>query len=254
MGKTFRRIALLAWISAAATGCGRDEQALAAVRPAAAQRRIELPVAIYTLDIPDDLPGFAVPGLDGANPRMLFLHGMCSAGVGDVQAFQYAAHEHGGVLGIRGDTVCDDSGVLRRHSFDLDKLDARIQAAFLVSGGEANDLVLIGHSQGAFLGERLAERWPQRYSRLILIGAPTEPSAARLRHVRGAVMVSGEHDVTTRMKQGATELQAAGVPSTYLEMPGAKHGQMGDAERVFGEAFTWIEANARPAAPSSRLQ
>jgi predicted esterase len=249
MGKTSRRLALLAVLSAAASGCGRDEQALAAIRPAARAARVELPVALYTLDVPGDEPGFLVPGPGSANPRMLFLHGMCSNGVGDVQAFQYAANEHGGVLAIPGDTKCDEAGVLRKHSFDLDKLDARIQAAFAAAGSEAEDIVLIGHSQGAFLGERLAERWPRRYSRLILIGAPAEPSAARLRHVRGAVMVSGEHDVTVRMKQGAAELQAAGVPSTYLEMPGAKHGQMGDAERVFGEAFTWLEQNARPASP-----
>ncbi|MDI1450764.1 hypothetical protein [Polyangium sp. 6x1] len=249
MQPTLRRLGLLAWLAAAASGCGRDEQAHAAIRPLATQRRLALPVEVYTLNIPDDLPGFAVPGPDGANPKMLFLHGMCSAGVGDVQAFQFAANEHGGILAIRGDTPCDDAGVLRRHSFDLDKLDARIRAAFEVSGGVADDLVLVGHSQGAYLGERLAEQWPQRYSRLVLIGAPTEPSAARLRHVRGAVMVSGEYDVTTRMKQAATELQSAGIPATYLEMPGAKHGQMGDAERVFGEAFTWLEANALPRKP-----
>ncbi|MDI3286785.1 hypothetical protein [Polyangium sp. 15x6] len=249
MQKMLRRLGLLAWLCAAATGCGRDEQALAAIRPLATQRRLALPVEVYTLNIPDDLPGFAVPGPDGANPRMLFLHGMCSAGVGDVQAFQFAASEHGGILAVRGDTPCNGAGILRKHSFDLDKLDARIRAAFEVGGGAADDLVLVGHSQGAFLGERLAEQWPARYSRLILIGAPTEPSAARLRHVRGAVMVSGEFDVTTRMKQAAEELQAAGIPSTYLEMPGAKHGQMGDAERIFGEAFAWLEKNALPRKP-----
>jgi pimeloyl-ACP methyl ester carboxylesterase len=249
MGKTLPRLALLACLAASATGCSRDEQALAAIRPIATQKRVVIPVEVYTVNIPDDLAGFAVPGPDGANPRMLFLHGMCSAGVGDVQAFQFTASEHGGILAVRGDTPCDDAGTLRKHSFDIDKLDARIRAAFEVSGGQADDLVLVGHSQGAYLGERLAEQWPQRYSRLILIGAPAEPSAARLRHVRGAVMVSGELDVPTRMKHAAAELQAAGIPSTYLEMPGAKHGQMGDAERIFGEAFAWLDANALPRRP-----
>ncbi|MRG96593.1 hypothetical protein [Polyangium spumosum] len=249
MGKTLRRLVLLAGLAAAAAGCGRDEQALAAIRPIATQKRLALPVEVYDVNIPDDLSGFAVPGPDGANPKMLFLHGMCSAGVGDVQAFQFAASEHGGILAVRGDIPCDEAGTLRRHSFNLDKLDARVRAAFEASGGAAADLVLVGHSQGAFLGERLAEQWPARYSRLILIGAPTEPSAARLRHVRGAVMVSGELDVTARMQQAAAELQAAGIPSTYLEMPGARHGQMGDAERVFGEAFAWLEANALPPRP-----
>ncbi|MDI1436040.1 alpha/beta hydrolase [Polyangium sorediatum] len=249
MQQMLRRLGLVASLAAAAAGCGRDEHVLAAIRPLATQKRLALPVEVYTLNIPDDLPGFAVPGPNGAKPKMLFLHGMCSAGVGDVQAFQFTASEHGGILAVRGDTPCNGGGVLRKHSLDLDKLDARIRAAFEVSGGEAKDLVLVGHSQGAYLGERLAEQWPERYSRLILIGAPTEPSAARLRHVRGAVMVSGQYDVTTRMKQAAAELQAAGIPSTYLEMPGAKHGQMGDAERVFGQAFAWLEKNALPRRP-----
>ncbi|WP_438020202.1 hypothetical protein WMF18_14525 [Sorangium sp. So ce315] len=31
-----------------------------------------------------------------------------------------------------------------------------------------------------------------------------------------------------------------------LEMPGARHGEMPDAERVMDEALDWLDANALP--------
>jgi len=57
-------------------------------------------------------------------------------------------------------------------------------------------------------------------------------------------MISGEFEVKDRMQRAAGALEAAGIPATYLEMPGAKHGQMGDAERIFSEAFSYLDAHA----------
>ncbi|EYF04984.1 alpha/beta hydrolase [Chondromyces apiculatus] len=235
-----------------ATGCGRDEQALAGERPASPFTikvpevlRFE-PVGAKEVEVPGDLPAFVVKGADGSCPRMVFLSGMCSHGLGYVQSFQGAAREHGGVLGLQGDVPCSADGVFRKYSFDLDKQDARIRKALETCGGKAEDLVLAGYSQGAYVAERLAERWPERYARLVLIGAPTTPSAARLRKVRGAVMVSGEHDAKYRMKDGARGLGAAKVPATYLEMPGASHGQMTEAEKTMREALTWLDEKGLP--------
>jgi hypothetical protein len=47
------------------------------------------------------------------------------------------------------------------------------------------------------------------------------------------------------MREGARRIAAAGIPATYLEMPGCTHGNVADGERVFGEAFDWLAANAR---------
>jgi hypothetical protein len=66
----------------------------------------EPPIAVTTVPVPGDEPAFALPGPRGACPRMVFLHGMCGHGLGYVQSFQSAGHEHGGVLGLQGDIAC----------------------------------------------------------------------------------------------------------------------------------------------------
>ena len=48
------------------------------------------------------------------------------------------------------------------------------------------------------------------------------------------------------MREGAAEFRAAGIPATFIELPGIGHGHgLGpDAERVMNEAFDFIEAHA----------
>ncbi|KYG05102.1 hypothetical protein BE21_42870 [Sorangium cellulosum] len=233
-----------------AAGCGKEERALAEERPVepasvAAPEAVDPPLVATEMAVPGDLPAFVVTGRGGACPRMVFLHGMCGHGLGYVQAMQGAAREHGGVLGLQGDVPCG-GGPFSKYSPNPEEQDRRIRSALAACGGEAEDLVVIGYSQGAYIAERLAERWPERYARLVLIGAPTTPAAARLRDIRGAVMISGEHDAKYRMKEGAGGLMAAKIPAVYREMPGARHGEMPEAERVMDEALDWLDANARP--------
>ncbi len=230
-----------------AAGCGKEERALAQERPEQAApamdpRAVDPPLVATEMAVPGDLPAFVVTGRGGACPRMVFLHGMCGHGLGYVQAFQGAAREHGGVLGLQGDVPCGGDGVFSKYSPDPEVQDRRIRNALAACGGEAEDLVVIGYSQGAYIAERLAERWPERYARLVLLGAPTTPSAARLRDIRGAVMISGELDAKYRMKEGAGGLMAAKIPAVYREMPGARHGEMPEAERVMDEALDWLDA------------
>jgi predicted esterase len=241
----------------AASGCDRTERTiLAAVRPLpipAAGAPTEPPVEAKIVPIPDDLPAFAVPGPRGTCPRMIFLHGMCGHGLGYIQAFQFTAHEHGGVVALQGDVPCGD-GTFRKYSPDPAKQDARVRAALAAVCGDSradedadDGLTVIGYSQGAYLGERMAERFPSRYTRAVLLGAPTTPSGARLRDLGGAVMISGEHDARHRMKEGVTALSIAGVPAKYMEMPGAHHGQLLEGEKIMDEALDWLDANARQA-------
>lgn len=245
-------LAALALAALASSGCDREETALAAVRPErpplfAPAPRPEPPLEAREMPVPGDVPAFVVTGPGGAPPRMVFLHGMCGHGLGYIQSFQAAAREHGGVLALQGDISCGGEGVFRKYSFALEPTDARIREALAAVGGEARDLTLIGYSQGAYVAERLAARWPDRYARVVLLGAPTTPLLSRLRDVRGAVMISGEFDAKYRMKDGARTLAAAGIPATYLEMPDAHHGQMTEAERIMDEALDWLDANSRPA-------
>lgn len=237
-------------------GCRRGLSAARDEEPQATREETaeaEGPIEIKTVTVPGDEPVFVLFGPRGACPRMVFLHGMCGHGLGYIQSFQQAARDHGGVIALQGDISC--GGPYRKYTADAAVADARIERAFAAIEGEGegsggacaagNDLVIGGYSQGAYIAERLAARFPERYTRLVLIGAPTTPSAALLGKARGVVAISGELDAAYRMRDGVKALAAAGVPSTYLEMPGARHGEMREGERIMGEALGWLEVNAR---------
>jgi pimeloyl-ACP methyl ester carboxylesterase len=198
------------------------------------------PVEVREEEMSDDLPAFFLHGAPGTHLGIVFLTGACTHPQGYMQAFQFAAHEKGSMLGPQGDVAC--GGPYRHWTLDLPKQNGRIEAGFEAfgEGDRVKDMILVGYSQGALLAELLAEKYPDRYTRVILIGAPTEPSPTRLRHVRAAAMISGEYDATERMKAGARALSDAGIATTYLEMPKARHGQMMDGERVMREALEWV--------------
>ena len=71
--------------------------------------------------------------------------------------------------------------------------------------------------------------------------------------VAGTLRASREHglpyemlDAKEVMKQGTRLLQSAGIPATYIEMPGARHSQITEGERVMEQAFAWLATNERP--------
>jgi pimeloyl-ACP methyl ester carboxylesterase len=198
------------------------------------------PVFVETVAVPGDLPVFAVRGARGATP-IAFLHGMCSHGLGYLQSFQYAAAERGPAIALQGDLPCG-AGPESRWTFDVEEIDRRIVAAFEATGIDvtAKEIVLIGYSEGASRAEAIAARWPERYSRVVLIGAPRTPSAKKLAGVRAAVMMAGERDNHGVMREGDKALRAARIPSTFILIPGARHGELGDGEKVMGEAFAWL--------------
>ena len=103
-------------------------------------------------------------------------------------------------------------------------------------------LTIVGYSQGAALAEQMVQRWPQRYAKIVLIGAPTDPAAAHFAKAEAVVTMSCSRDVTVRMRDAAKRMNAAKVPATYMEMPGCTHGNIADGDRVFDEAFDWLEA------------
>jgi predicted esterase len=207
------------------------------------------PVEVIEEEVTDDLPAFYSRGKKGAKQKIVFLTGACTHPQGYMQAFQFAAHAVGPMLGPQGDVSC--GGPYRRWSMDLGATNARIEAGFEAAGesGSLADVVLVGYSQGALLAERLAEKYPERYSRVVLIASPSQPSPARLRRLEAAAMVAGDAEVS-RMKTGAELLDAAGVPTTYLAMPGAPHGQLKDAEGVLSTALEWVVTRGRSHATS----
>ena len=191
------------------------------------------------------LRGARGPGLG------VFLHGLCGHGMGYLQAFQFAASDFGKFVAPHGDVPCGD-GTYRSWSQRIEALEEHIELALLASGAiELRDVTLVGYSLGATRALTLARRYPERYRALILIAAPSTPTPQGLAHLKGAVMMAGGRDRQDKMKAAARAFERAKVPSTFLELPEAAHGEMGpEAERVMGEALRWLEERASPSEPS----
>jgi pimeloyl-ACP methyl ester carboxylesterase len=191
-----------------------------------------------------------VRALGGAAPAIVFMPGRCSNAYAYVLGFPEAARAHGGVIAIDGDKPCGAPGSgFRSFTWDPRLQDARVAAALAAVGVTSfpkNGVTLVGYSAGAGIGEQMVQLWPERYPRVVLIGAPSDPRPERLAHARAAVTMSCALDVPGRMKHAASAISAAGVPATYLEMPGCTHGLIADGERVFDAAFRWLAAHATP--------
>lgn len=186
----------------------------------------EVPVA-------GDLPAFALRGPRGSALNVVFVPGMCVHPLGYAQAFQFAAAEHGPMIAVQGDVSCGDDGS-RRWSSDLVAMDRRIDAAWRAAYGEVpRAITLVGYSQGAERAEALAARMPVKYTRLVLVASPITPSPARLRKARAVVLMAGTWDASRpRMRADVDPFRRVGIASTFIEIPNAQHGGMGDAPEV----------------------
>ena len=199
------------------------------------------------LELDASPPTFVMRGEPHGSARLVFLHGMCGHGLGYAQSFQFSAARWGTLIAPQGDRVCG-KGPWALWSADIEALDARIVSAFRALGHRdpIDDIVAMGYSQGATRAEALARKYPERYTRLVLLGAPTTTQAAGLRALRGAVMLAGEHDRQAQMKAGVRALTNLGVPCTFMQIPEASHGAMGPTpEHTMGEALEWLFTHSR---------
>jgi predicted esterase len=218
------------------------------------------PARVERLLVPGDLNASVVRPSDSAAPVSVFMGGMCSNANAYLHTFPEAARKQGGVIAIEGDQPCGNAVGFRTYSWDAARQHARVEAALAAAGlteVPREGITLVGYSQGAALAEQMVQRWPERYSRVVLIGAPTDPSPKSLARARSVVTMACDRDgAAPRMKQAALSAKRAGTPSTYLEMPGCSHGNVTEGERVFQEAFDWLRTNQRaqdPAAPVVRI-
>jgi len=207
---------------------------------------------VEELNVPNDLSVFVVRGKPHGD-RIVFLHGLCGNPYAYAHAFRNAAARVGTLVALQGNVSCGPG--FRDWSTPPANVDARIESAVRAIGDTSalQDIIIIGYSSGGTFAELLVMRNPQRYARAILIATPQAPAIYRLRKARGVVMMAGERDRHDLMKTGMRSLVSQSIPTTFLILPAATHGEMGnDSERVMGEALDWLVA--LPTTPHSETE
>ncbi len=198
------------------------------------------------VNIPDDRPAYVLRGNAGDPRVIIYLPGMC----GDVAAADYfreTVRAHGTLIAVRGDTPCENGRFKWRD--DASKIQTRIRAAFkrvnALYGGELklDQALLFGYSQGAERAEKVAQRYPQQYPRVVLGGPPMKASAVRLAQAQRVAILGGELETTENMRMGVDALQTAGVDCRYFTLECAYHGYFGtSAETQLTEVLDWVTA------------
>lgn len=207
---------------------------------------------------PDVLPGIAtelpiagdravrvVHGGPTSTRALVYLHGMCGhpEAVGD---WAPLASHYGTLIVLRADVPCGDRPGYKWPT-DVALIQRRIDRALAAvaeqRGGllDQRELVLIGYSQGAHRGERLAEAYPDRYPYLVLGGPPGVADPQRLSKTRAVAILGGEREDTSHMHEGFQRLADAGLKARFFLLPGVGHGAYGPrATQVLGEVFAWL--------------
>lgn len=193
-------------------------------------------------------PVFVVRGRGMGPDKLVFLHGMCGHGLGYAQSFQHASARKGTLIAPQADVVCGE-GPGAKWSQDVAALDARIVAAFRSLGFEepVEDICVLGMSQGATRAAALARKFPERYTRLVSMGAPTAVETSGLSRLRAAVLMVGQRERKDLIRSSEQALSRRGVPAKSFIIPDADHAGMGPTpEKTMAEALDWLWESSRP--------
>lgn len=192
-------------------------------------------------------PIFVVKGNDAGSEKLVILHGMCGDGPKYAEAFPRAALRKGTLIAPRADIVCGD-GPGSKWSKDIAGLDARIVQAFKRLGHPEpiGDVCVLGMSQGATRAAALVKSFPERYTRLVSMGAPTRVSTLGLQGLRAAAVMVGERERKDLMHASERALKQIGVPAKSFIIPDADHAGLGPTpELTMDEVLNWLWENSR---------
>jgi hypothetical protein len=200
-------------------------------------------VEVVQLAVPEDRPIYPLVGAKTHRNKAVMLAGMCSNPAWYLNTFPKAAAGYGDFVGLQGDIEC--KGIATKWSSNSPLIERRMAKAFDEAGmGDVRDVTVVGYSQGAERAEWLAAYDPVRFTRFVLIGGPIVPSPERFAHAHSIVLMAGSLDLQSLMREGAERLVRAGIPATFMVLPGARHGEMGpQAQDVMEKALAWLEEN-----------
>lgn len=189
-----------------------------------------------------DAPGvlvFPPEGKPGARPITVMLHGMCGAPENECPYFAPVVARDSWLICPRGTLTCSSGGATWAFSKRAETIDAAIRRVEAAHPGQIDareGSTLIGFSLGAFVAMDLANRAPERWERVVLIGGKVVPDTRHL--LRGTtrfVFGAGELDQSySHMSASARRLRAAGVTATFLSL-----GRVG--HRFADDMDGWLE-------------
>jgi len=192
---------------------------------------------------------YVVEGNPSVHRPIVHLHGMCADPKEDLDAWGSIAKEHGTIIAVMGDVACQGQPGRLRWTSDAAAIDRRIEAtvrAVSAARGlslDTSEMIVIGESMGAARAELLASKFPDKYTRLVLVGSPQTPSPQNLKAVRAVANLAGEKEDQAAMRAGTRALENVGTPTRFWEIPGAIHGEYGrDGERIMSEALSFVSS------------
>lgn len=199
---------------------------------------------VVELAVPGDLAASFVRTTSTSKRLVVYLPPKCVDGAVSFRGWAVDAAADVSSVALVGEQPCVGTPHTQFGS-DIQKLGARVQSAIAAASAAAAieqvDVVLAGYSQGAARAEDLAQAFPDRFPRVVLIGAPEAPTVSHLGRARAVATMAGEKDRRDLMMVGTQALERAGVGAKFFLLPGAAHGEMGpDGGRVMREAFAWL--------------
>ncbi len=229
--------AIVLVVAAASWGCRRS--------PGTSEPRALTPGVVTEVEVPGDKPIQVVASRIATGRVVVYLPPRCADPLGSFVPWAEPLADLATIVAVVGDRPCagsphfelgDAADVRRRVDGALGAVSARTRERM-------KEVVLAGYSQGAARAEELAALEPERFVRVLLVGAPTAPSATKLRRARAVATMAGERDRRDLMLIGTQELERVGVASRFFLLPGAAHGEVGpDGARVFRAALGWLVA------------
>ena len=261
LGASLLAVSLLGW-----NGAVSQAEEDAKLPSSASPQPLPPTPEIVSLSIEGDRAVEVVLGPEDNPNVIVYMHGVC----GDPLAFRAwagAAAQVATLVSLRGDDPCAKRRGRTKWSWDAPRIDRRIQRAVRAVDelrrerspkavpSSADDVVLVGYSQGAYRAELLASRYPSRYRRVALIAHPKEPQASWLGKAERVLLVAGERDIRQPMRDARDQLKRLGREVIYRELPEARHGEYGPrAAEIMGPSLSWLLSGAQPAAAAGQSE
>lgn len=208
--------------------------------------------AVQTVDVENDRAALVVVGEGARRERpIIHLHGMCTEARSDLEAWSATVREYGTIVALEGDLPCGTGTTAgltgRTWSQDAGALDRRIAAAIAavravrVAELDATEIIVVGESMGATRATALAARAHDKYTRLVLIGAPERLAPERLATTKAIAVLAGENEPHDVPQQNFEALEAAGLKTRFWTLTGADHGEYGPSgAATMGEALAFV--------------